>query len=584
MSLRGQVPDAEATYQDPVLGVNLHEAREGLQAGEAEKMQNLVHYGGLVSRNGSVALNASALASSKAVTGGHKYYYGTSSSKRLITYDTKLVSVTDGGSQTQLNGDYDTNDLTTDVNTHFFTWPITDKVYIANGTDLVLTYDGTEVLPLGFINIRNATYKWTLSANSSSFNDYYLELNAGGDPGLDNPLTSGGVWEDGALMTKASSPGLSAGEWDWADNDGLGYSTIYIYLTDGSDPDTKASGFVQCTQGANPPGLGSIPAARQVMGLVDRLFAITSNGIERTSPRDPTVWSLNSSWATFRPSRGGNFRAMAPHMVSSQEGIPVDGAIAVTENAYYFFTGNDFGDDASNATASTGEDASIRFVDHVGTFGPRNIVGVPGVGTFWITNTRNVFYVPTGHTRGVMVGTRIINTGGSATKGLEELDVANGDDCWLIYHEPYLMLGYRIVGETNVTRQYWMDLNKFRVNTDIPVWYGPMTGQSLSCVWQEIAQGDYGLYGGEGDASEGIFVYQVREPSTYTDTVGDTTNDIDYEYRTYLKSGGAASREKYVEQIEFEMDTLPVDKQATCDIADITGTILANIPLERTFV
>jgi len=88
--------------------------------------------------------------------------------------------------------------------------------------------------------VEAATYKWTASVSGTS--EYYLELLAGGDPGLSAPNY---VFENGLAITEATAGALTAAQWDYADNDSLGYSTIYVRLTDSVDPDTKADGYVQ---------------------------------------------------------------------------------------------------------------------------------------------------------------------------------------------------------------------------------------------------------------------------------------------------------------------------------------------------
>lgn len=90
----------------------------------------------------------------------------------------------------------------------------------------------------------NSTYRWT--ASGSGTNEFYCELAAGGDPSL--PGQSGmSVTTDGKFNedTEGAAGSLNAGEWDWADNDTLGFSTVYVRLDDGVDPDAKNIDFVQ---------------------------------------------------------------------------------------------------------------------------------------------------------------------------------------------------------------------------------------------------------------------------------------------------------------------------------------------------
>jgi hypothetical protein len=47
------------------------------------------------------------------------------------------------------------------------------------------------------------------------------------------------VWEDDTAMTEGTLGSLAAGEWAWGDNDSIGRPTIYVRLSDSTDPDTK---------------------------------------------------------------------------------------------------------------------------------------------------------------------------------------------------------------------------------------------------------------------------------------------------------------------------------------------------------
>lgn len=88
-------------------------------------------------------------------------------------------------------------------------------------------------------SIRNAAYKWTPSGSGTS--EYYLELAAGGNPGIPQP---GAIEANLLNLTSGSAGSLAASRWAWADNDTLGYSTVYIRLADSTDPDTKPTDFV----------------------------------------------------------------------------------------------------------------------------------------------------------------------------------------------------------------------------------------------------------------------------------------------------------------------------------------------------
>ena len=113
-------------------------------------------------------------------------------------------------------------------------------------------------------NIRTAAFRWVASGSGTA--EYYLQTAGGATVGLvASPPTSGGVYINGSAATKASLGSLAAGNWGYGDNDTLGYDTIYVRLSDGTDPDTKAAGYVKFNQvpqsGENvivPEGSGAI--------------------------------------------------------------------------------------------------------------------------------------------------------------------------------------------------------------------------------------------------------------------------------------------------------------------------------------
>jgi hypothetical protein len=96
-------------------------------------------------------------------------------------------------------------------------------------------------------SIRTSAYAWT--ASGSGTNEYYVRTSGGANPGiLATPPTSNGVYINGSSATKASLGSLAAGNWGYGDNDALGYSTIYVRLSDGTDPDSKTADYVQFYQ------------------------------------------------------------------------------------------------------------------------------------------------------------------------------------------------------------------------------------------------------------------------------------------------------------------------------------------------
>ena len=322
----------------------------------------------------------------------------------------------------------------------------------------------------------------------------------------------------------------------------------------------------------------NVPVARTgVVPVVDRLLAITVNGIERSDPRSDLTWSSNSNWATLRPQRPGLFTAMHSYALRGTDTI-YEGAIALQERAYYHITGTDFGTSVTAATASVGEDASIRLLDPtVGTNSPDSVITVPGIGMFWFTTDLNVFWLPEGSLSGRYVGTKIQST--VATPGIEAANTAALKSVWMAYFDHILMLGIPLGTNSYSSTQYWMDMRMLREFPEKgPVWYGPMTGQTLGKVWVENQQGDNAIYGIEGNSATGVFVYQLRVPSRFSDALGLTDVPVEMTYQTMFKDFGIPSREKYIQAVHLDMNSFT--GTATADLVDLGGDIITGIPID----
>lgn len=88
------------------------------------------------------------------------------------------------------------------------------------------------------LNVRTGNYTWTISGQGT--NEYYLLL-SGANPVLSKPST---LTINGSAATEGSVTTLTAGQWAYGNSDSLGYYTIYVRLSDGTDPDTKSDGYV----------------------------------------------------------------------------------------------------------------------------------------------------------------------------------------------------------------------------------------------------------------------------------------------------------------------------------------------------
>lgn len=90
-------------------------------------------------------------------------------------------------------------------------------------------------------SIRTAALKWTQSPTGGT-GTFYVDLIAGGDPALADPTV---VREGGQDMTRGAIAALKSGQFAYGNIDTLGFSTVYVRLSDLADPDSKALAYVE---------------------------------------------------------------------------------------------------------------------------------------------------------------------------------------------------------------------------------------------------------------------------------------------------------------------------------------------------
>jgi hypothetical protein len=99
--------------------------------------------------------------------------------------------------------------------------------------------------PIGYTD-GGSSWRWT--ASGANANAYYVRYYASSqfvNPQIPND-TNRRVLENGTpLALGASVAALAAGEYFYGDADTLGYSTVYVRLSDDADPDSKATDYIQ---------------------------------------------------------------------------------------------------------------------------------------------------------------------------------------------------------------------------------------------------------------------------------------------------------------------------------------------------
>lgn len=109
-----------------------------------------------------------------------------------------------------------------------------------NGSGIYFNLDLDRLGRKYLISYRTDDYKWT--ASLADVGAYYLELTAGGDPGL--PFEPLAVFLNDVYATEGTGGALANDQWSYGDYDSLGYDTLYVQIAAG-DPDGQALGYVK---------------------------------------------------------------------------------------------------------------------------------------------------------------------------------------------------------------------------------------------------------------------------------------------------------------------------------------------------
>ncbi len=159
-------------------------------------------------------------------------------------------------------------------------------------------------------SVVNSSYQWTASANGTA--EYFLEPAGGGDPGIPDPEI---MLENGSNMSRGTAGSLTAGQFDYAENDDQGGPRIYVRLFDDADPDTKADGYLKA--GGNPGNDGSDlnepgdTYARQAISFGAAASRKVTQSTEVAYPQSEADWGYVTHWAVCDAANGGNVLAQS---------------------------------------------------------------------------------------------------------------------------------------------------------------------------------------------------------------------------------------------------------------------------------
>ncbi|MCA9404334.1 MAG: hypothetical protein KC897_11170 [Candidatus Omnitrophica bacterium] len=197
-------------------------------------------------------------------------------------------------------------------------------------------------------DIRTAALKWTPSGSGT--NEYYLEILAGGDPGFALP---GFVYEDvggaNTVMVEGTLGSLAAGEWSYGDNDSLGFDTIYVRLTDNTDPDTKSVGYLEASymvEIATPYLEADVPLIKYTQSADVLYLDHPSYAPRKLSRTDHDTWTLTQTVFGAALAAPGSFARSAGSGTGKTFAVTAvneDGEESVVSNDANGGTGDTFG-------------------------------------------------------------------------------------------------------------------------------------------------------------------------------------------------------------------------------------------------
>jgi hypothetical protein len=173
--------------------------------------------------------------------------------------------------------------------------------------------DGEELAP------ESENYKWTESVAKAG--EFYVEDVTGGDPGLTEPPS---LMKDDVALIAGTVGSLASGEWDWGDNDTLGYSTVYYKPSSGINP-TDDTPVILTWDGVSYGGTESKHSMRSTQ-LVDCLI-----NMRDTDPAWPSPW-VGDAPIGLHVDRGvslyqSNIHLNMHNRVENSIGIRVDGKL-----------------------------------------------------------------------------------------------------------------------------------------------------------------------------------------------------------------------------------------------------------------
>lgn len=519
-------------------GVNLYSSIIELSPEECLKAQNVIWRNGIVKRGGQKKFSSTEVNASDNIVGLHKYYKSNETSQLIAVSDTDIKHGS-GGSWTNID-----TGQTADLQTLMVTWGALDKVYIANGIDQPIQWDGTTAINGAETIITILDYADLATNNTVVTVTVDGIATACTEDGVGTPpnwfaQTSNNVTATDLASALNSISGISASATD-------------AVVTVIADAGTGAiESLVSDESDATNITIAHIATPRKVIQFLpyqDRLLCIDKNRpgeITWSGTYDVTTWETRAN-VGVRPDT--QLFGMSYHSSSNVNAGYEAKILLAGANGMYLFSASDL-----RVPFTTGDYTIYPLATSVGCNAPRTMVWTPH-GTMYLGIDRQVYLLPFNSNTPVPISDKI-RSNRVEIEGIEQIPKAQTKNACATYHDGFYMLSVTKKNETINSNQWWLDVNRLFQddNKQWGPWYGPITGQNISAFFVQSGPGDAGeLMAGEADASTGSFIYQIND----IDSNADVSSDILVNYKTYFNNIGNPYFKKDINETELEfLDT-----------------------------
>lgn len=551
-------------------GINLHKSIVELKSTECIYAQNLIFENGMVKILGYAKVSSTEVVANKSIVGLFRFYFSGNQKETLVVAGTKIK---------EFNGtDWDTLDATigqsqTDSTpTHFRTWGATDKVYIGNGVDRGISYDGTTPLEAGTATITIVDY----SLIDVGVDTITVEVD-----GTTTVLTEGSEWS-AATSNNATATSIASAIDAVTGLSGLATTDTVTITADLTANLETLSTSMDSTEATVSKKLICPSKPLQFLPYQDRLLVLDGNNpgvLTWSKSFVDTEWETNDDCGV-RPD--AQLYGMTYHSINNSDAGYEASVLLAGANGMYIFKGSDL-----RTPSTTGNYTIYPLATTVGCNAPYTMKWTPA-GTIYLGTDKMVYLLPFDGTTPIPIGDKLFSTI-DGVNGIEDLPKAQVSESCAAYHKGYYKLSFAENNTKSVNNfQFWLDVNRLQKddNNQYGPWYGPMTGNNVSVFANQDGPGDDGeLLAGEHSTTVGGFVYEANKKSIFA----NVSDSINCYYQPYYHPLADESLLSADEGLALRKDSSLIELELTdgattveIDLIDIDGDLLLGTTVDVT--